>query len=59
MTDQKRSGIGIKLNEDTPKAPYFTFADDYIIFYRTIKVTTRNIKQILDHYYMVSSQIVI
>lgn len=58
MGNQKRSGIGIKLNKDTPKIPNLTFVDDCIILYRANKVTARNIKQILDRYCMVSGKVI-
>lgn len=48
----------IKSNKDTPKISYLMFADDCIIFYRANKTATRNIKQVLHHYFMVSSQFV-
>lgn len=58
MGNKKRSSVRIESNKDTPKIPYLMFTDDYIIFSRINKMTTRNIKQILDHYYIVSSQLV-
>lgn len=58
MENQPKSGIGINLNKDTPKISYLIFADDCIIFLGQIKTATKNIKQVLDHYFMVSGQLV-
>lgn len=49
MAHQKESGIGIKLNRDTPKNPHLMFVGDYIIFCRENEVAARNIEHILDH----------
>lgn len=58
MTNQPKSGIGVKFNKDTPNIPFLMFADDCIIFLQDNKNAANIIKQTLDHYCMVSEQLV-
>lgn len=57
MENQPKSGIFIKLNRDPPTIHFLMFADDCVTFCRANKTTARNIKQILDHYCIVSGLI--
>lgn len=58
FTANRKLSSGVRLNKDTPKISYLIFADDCIIFCRTNKSAARNIKQILDHYCMVSGHLI-
>lgn len=49
----KNSDIGFKLNKDCPNNLYLKFIDDCIIFCKATKVASRNVRNILYHYYKV------
>lgn len=58
MATQSKSGSGSKVNRDAPKIPVLMFVNDCIIFCRANNRSARNIKQILNHYCIVSGQLV-
>lgn len=58
MAIQSKSGIGIKLNKEALKILFLMFVDDCTFFCRADNRAAINIKQIFDHFFMVSGQFV-
>lgn len=58
LVNQIKSGIGTKIDKDSHNIPYLMFADDCFIFCRVTKKAARMIKQVLDHYWSISGQLI-
>lgn len=57
LANQKKFGIGIKIGKDSPSIPYLMFIDDCVIFCSITKKEATMIKRVLDHYCLVSGQL--
>lgn len=53
-----KTGMGVKVAKQGPMILFLMFADDCIIFSKASKMAARNVKEVLQDYCMVSSQLV-